>query len=31
MEELETPVAINFWPIIKLFIIVAVCIAVILI
>jgi hypothetical protein len=31
MEELERPVAINFWPIVKLFIIVAVTIAVILI
>lgn len=31
MEELEEPVAVNLWPIIKLFIIVAVCIGVILI
>ena len=31
MEELETPVVINFWPIVKLFIIVAVCIGVVLI
>jgi hypothetical protein len=31
MEELGEPVAINFWPIIKLFIIVAVCAGVVLI
>jgi len=31
MEELERPVVINFWPILKFFIIVAVCIGVVLI
>ena len=31
MEELGEPVVINFWPIIKFFIVVAVCIAVVLI